>query len=305
MLLIGKRHKGRLPPLTPDEASATTNLKADVATLATTIGERNMDNYRQLCAAANFLADSFSALGLVVRRDEYEVNGKVVANIEAELVGGKHGNEVIIVGAHYDSPPGSPGADDNASAVAGLLELARRFQDVVNPERTVRFVAFVNEEPPYFQTDLMGSRVYAKKAKERGEKIKAMLCLDCIGYYSDEVGSQLYPPPLDRFYPDTADFISFVSNIRSSLLLRRCLKAFRNTTMFPSEGLVGPESIPGVGWSDHWSFWQEGYPAIMVTDTAHLRNRHYHLSTDTPEKLDYERMARVVTGIGNIVKSYL
>jgi hypothetical protein len=305
MLLMGKSHKGDLPPLTPEEAAASVRLKADVMMLAGTIGERNTDNHQQLCIAADFITDRFRKWGLVVRRDEYVVNGLPVANVEAELAGGKRGDGVIIVGAHYDSPPNSAGADDNASGVAALMELALRFGHIAKPKHTIRFVAFVNEEPPYFQTDLMGSRVYARRAKERGEKIKAMLCLDCIGYYSDNAGSQLYPPPLDMFYPNTADFISFIGNIRSSLLLRRCIKTFRDTTHFPSEGLVGPESIQGVGWSDHWSFWQEGYPAIMITDTAHLRNRHYHLLTDTPEKLDYERMARVVVGIGNIVERFM
>ena len=302
MRFIGKKHLGELPPLTEDETAVSIRLKSDVMVLAGAIGERNIEKYEQLCSATDFIANRFRELGFVVRRDEYEVDGRVVANVVAELVGGKN---IIIVGAHYDSPLGSPGADDNASSVAALLELARRFQSVAKPRHTIRFVAFVNEEPPYFQTDLMGSRLYAKRAKERGDMIKAMLCMDCIGYYSDIACSQLYPPPLDRFYPDTANFISFVGNIRSSLLLRRCLKAFRDTTSFPSEGLVGPESIQGVGWSDHWSFWQEGYPAVMITDTAHLRNRHYHLPTDTPEKLDCDRMARVVMGIGNIVERYL
>jgi len=301
MLMTGKSYRGKLLPLTESEAAATARLKSDVMVLA---GERNTDNYHQLELAAEFITNRFRDLDYTVRRDEYEVNGLSVANIVAERTGGKRGDEILVVGAHYDSPNGSVGADDNASSVVGVLELARRFRDV-HSKRTVRFVAFVNEEPPYFQTDLMGSRVYAKRARERGEKIKAMLCLDCIGYYSDKAGSQIYQPPLDRFYPNTADFIAFVSNIRSCLLLRRCIKIFRKTTQFPSEGLVGPESIAGVGWSDHSSFWHENYPAIMITDTAHLRNPHYHQPSDTPEKLDYEKLSRVVVGIGNVVQSLL
>ena len=189
MLFIGKKHIGELPPLTSDETAAAIRLKADVMVLAGAIGERNTDKYEQLCTTADFIADRFSDLGFAVRRDEYDVAGVSVANIEAELAGSKRGHGVIIVGAHYDSPPNSAGADDNASGVAALLELARRFQSLAKPRHTIRFAAFVNEEPPYFHTDLMGSRVYAKRAKERGDRIKAMLCMDCIGFFSDANGS--------------------------------------------------------------------------------------------------------------------
>ena len=186
-------------------------------------------------------------------------------------------------------------------ATAGVLELARLFRDL-QPERTVRFVAFTNEEPPYFHGPLMGSRIYAAEARKRGERIVAMLSLECLGCYSAAPGSQQYPPPLHRFYPDTADFIAFVGNIGSYALLRRCIGRFRKTTRFPSQGLVAPERLSFIGWSDQWSFWLQGYPAIMVTDTAVFRDRQYHLPGDTPERLDYLRMARVVAGVGRVVE---
>jgi Zn-dependent M28 family amino/carboxypeptidase len=204
-----------------------------------------------------------------------------------------------VIGAHYDSVAGTAGANDNASGVAALLELGRLLKKT-KPERTVRLVAFVNEEPPWFQTEEMGSLVYARRAKKRGERIVAMLALETIGCYSDLPKSQHYPAPFNMFYPDTGNFIAFVGNLRSRSLLRRAIGTFRATTPFPSEGVAAPESISGIGWSDHWSFWQEGYPALMVTDTAPFRYLHYHESEDTPEKLDYERMARVVTGLGRV-----
>ena len=304
MLLFGKKYKCALLPLTDAEVESNLLLKSWVEALAGGIGERNTLHHEQLTRAADFIADNFRHWGWSVRRDEFMADGVPVANIEAELVGGRRKDEIVIVGAHYDSPQGSPGADDNASGVAALLELARRFERS-KPERTIRLVAFVNEEPPYFRTELMGSRVYARRARERGERITAMICLESIGYFDVRPGSQHYPPPLQRFYPDRADFICFAGNFRSLPLFRRCLRTFRKTTGFPSEGLIGPESVPGLDWSDHWSFWQERYPAIMITGTAFLRNPHYHLPSDTPEKLDFDRLARVVGGIGQVVATFL
>jgi Zn-dependent M28 family amino/carboxypeptidase len=169
------------------------------------------------------------------------------------------------------------------------------------PERTLRFVAFVNEEPPFFQTEGMGSTVYAKRCRDRGEKVVAMLSLETIGYYSDDEGSQKYPFPLGLFYPSRGNFIAFVGNTSNARLVRRCIKTFRAKVRFPSEGGAVPGSLPGIGWSDHWSFWEAGYPAIEITDTAPFRYPHYHEETDTPDKLDYERMARVVNGLEEVI----
>jgi Zn-dependent M28 family amino/carboxypeptidase len=198
----------------------------------------------------------------------------------------------VVVGAHYDTVPGSPGADDNASGVAVLIELSKMLAGI-------RFVAFANEEAPYFLGPEMGSYVYAR---ERGKGVRAMFSLEMLGYYRDAPGSQTYPAPLGFFYPDRADFIAFVGDLGAIRLVRKAIGAFRRHASFPSEGLAAPAMIPGVSWSDHWSFRKHGYPAVMVTDTAFYRYPHYHLPSDTPEKLDYERMARVTMGLAAMLK---
>lgn len=301
MSMPGKSHTGTLPASTPEERMTAEHLKADVTMLADTIGERNTTCYPQLQQSAEYISSRFRQMGYVVREESYLVDGKSVSNIEAELKGNRQPDEIVLIGAHYDSPPGSPGANDNASGVAALLELANKFKNL-KPGHTLRFVAFVNEELPYFQTDLMGSRVYAANARKRGDNIVAMFALETIGYYSDKPGSQQYPPPFNLFFPDTGNFIGIVGNLASRPLVRDSIRTFRETTPFPSEGLAAPSFIKGVGWSDQWSFWQEGYPGIMITDTAPFRYPHYHEASDTPDKLDYERMARVVTGIGRVVE---
>ena len=288
-------------PLTADEISLRAELQADVQKLAGDIGERNIHHYPALIAAAGFIENSLAAAGFQPRRDTYEMGGRACHNIEAQL-GGKSG-DIVLIGAHYDSVYGAPGANDNATGVAGMLALARRFA-AAHPEKTLRFVAFVNEEPPYFQTSQMGSLVYAKRCKDRGDRIVAMLSLETIGYFSDAPRSQVYPSPgIGAFYPHTANFIGFVSDLGSRRLLKRALKLFRDAQRLPSEGATVPGFIPGVGWSDHWSFWQAGYPAIMITDTALFRYPHYHLETDTPDKLDYDRFALVVSGMHHVITS--
>ena len=301
MSMPGKSHKSPLPPATAAEQLLAERLKADVSMLADTIGERNTRHYSPLQQSAAYISDQLRKMGHVIREEPFEADGKRVMNMEVELKGVRQPDEIVVVGAHYDSPLGSPGANDNASGVAALLELARRFKDM-KPGRTLRFVAFVNEEQPFYQTEQMGSRVYAANARKRGEKVSAILALETIGYYTDTPKSQQYPAPFSLLYPDTGNFIGFVGNLRSRSLVRTSIKAFRETTPFPSEGLAAPEFIEGVGWSDQWSFWQEGYPAIMVTDTAPFRYPHYHKASDTSDKLDYGRMARVVAGIGRVVE---
>jgi Zn-dependent M28 family amino/carboxypeptidase len=223
-----------------------------------------------------------------------------VRNLLVQVQGGDRSGEIVVVGAHYDSVLGSPGANDNATGVAGLIELARAFKGSA-PRRVLRFVAFSNEEPPFFQTAEMGSRVHARAARLRGERIVAMLSLETMGCYCEDKGSQRYPPLFRFLYPDTGNFIGFVGNYRSRALVRDAIRIFRETTPFPSEGGAPPGKLPGVGWSDHSSFWQEGYPALMVTDTAPFRYPHYHTGGDTPEKIDYDRLARVISGLVRVV----
>ena len=238
--------------------------------------------------------------GLQPRRDTYELNGQACHNIEAEIRGNRP--EIVVIGAHYDSVFGSPGANDNGSGVAALLALARRFAGK-QTEQTLRFVAFVNEEPFYFQSKQMGSFVYASRCKARGDQISAMISLETIGYFSDAPGSQIYPAPgLGLFYPSTGNFIGFVGNVRSRALVRRAIGLFRQQAKLPSEGAALPSFIPGVGWSDQWAFWQHGYPGIMITDTAPFRYPHYHEATDTPDKLDYDRFTLVVSGVEKMIE---
>lgn len=285
--------------LSADESALREELRADVQMLAGEIGERNMSRYPQLIAATEFVERSLAQAGLSPRRDTYELQGRACHNIEAEIRGSSPG--IVVVGAHYDSVFGCPGANDNGSGVAAMLALARRFAKRPTPS-TLRIVAFVNEEPPYFQTSRMGSFVYAKGCKDRGDQITAMISLETIGCFSDAPGSQKYPSPgLGAFYPKVGNFIGFVGNVRSNALLRRVISTFRGQKKIPSQGAALPSFIPGVAWSDHWSFWQNGFPAIMVTDTAPFRYPHYHEPTDTPDKLDYDRFALVVSGLEAVI----
>ena len=286
--------------LSPAEIVLREELRADVQKLAGEIGERNMHHYPQLMAAADFIEKSFSSAGLQPRRDTYQLNDLPCHNIETEIHGASR--QIIVIGAHYDSVLGAPGANDNGSGMAAVLALARRLAKK-QPSQTLRFVAFVNEEPPYFQTSQMGSLVYASRCKARGDQISAMISLETIGYFSDAPDSQVYPSPLlGAFYPRVGNFIGFVGNIDSRRLVRRALSSFRRAERLPSEGAAVPAFIPGVAWSDHWSFWQQGYPAIMITDTAPFRYPHYHALTDTPDKLNYDRFALVVSALENVIE---
>ena len=268
--------------------------------LGHTIGERNIWYYKELNDAANYIEKVLTDTGYEVSFQVFEAEGKIVRNIEAEKKGSVIPDEIVVIGAHYDSVQGSPGANDNGSGVAAVLEIARLFK-TERLARTVRFVAFVNEEPPFFMTDLMGSRVYASRSRQHGEKIVAMVSLETIGAYSDIPKTQDYPFPFSMFYPDIGNFIGFVSNLSSRSLLCRAIASFRKHTAFPSEGLSAPGWMTGIGWSDHWAFWKEGYPAFMATDTAMFRYKYYHTKDDTPDKIDYERMAKVVSGIAQVM----
>jgi hypothetical protein len=298
ILMPGSSFSGALPPPSAEESELQRRLESHVRALAGEIGERSLTRPGSLEAASGYLEARLRELGYAV--EFQDVRPPAARNLAVELRGGARADEIVVVGAHYDSVSGSPGADDNASGTAALLELARVFGGR-GFERTLRLVWFVNEEPPYYLGDEMGSRRYAARSKQRDEKVTSMLSLETIGYYSDAEGSQQYPAPFGRFYPSRGDFIGFVGNLRSGLLVRRCVAAFRTTTSFPSEGLAAPEFVPGIAWSDHSSFWEHGYQAVMVTDTAPFRYPHYHAATDTPDKLRYDRMARVVAGLSRVV----
>jgi Zn-dependent M28 family amino/carboxypeptidase len=268
--------------------------------LAGVIGQRNVWQFDALRRAAAYIRDQFVSFGYDPSVQSYDVHKLPVENIEAALPGTADPGSIVVVGAHYDSVTDCPGANDNATGIAATLELARRFAGAPRA-KTIRFVAFVNEEPPFFQTPHMGSVVYANAAKARAENIAAMLSLETIGYYSDVKGSQEYPPPLNLMFPDTGNFIAFVSNLGSARLLRTAHRAFKARTSFPIQSAPAPESVAGVGWSDQWAFWRAGYSALMVTDTAPYRYPWYHTAQDTPDKIAFDKMAQVVDGLEHVV----
>ncbi|MCA9248678.1 MAG: M28 family peptidase [Planctomycetales bacterium] len=297
----GESYQGPLPELTKSQLDLAAELRWHVDALAAKVGERNLVRRpARLIQAANYVDKCFRAVGLEPKRQTYRVGRGECDNLECEFPGGALAEEIVVVGAHYDSVSGCPGANDNGSGAAALLSLARLLRDA-GCNRTIRLVAFANEEQPYFQTGSMGSYVYARRCQSRGETITAMISLETIGYYSDRPGSQRYPAPLSRYYPTTGNFVAFVGDTRNAPLVKQCVAAFRQSAKFPSEGGALPRHLAGVGWSDHWSFWQHGYPAVMVTDTALFRYPHYHRASDTPDKIDYERMALVVEGLAAVI----
>ena len=276
------------------------SLRADVATLAGEIGPRKVGYGGALARAADWIEGQLGAAGWTVTRQRYAVPDGECWNLVVERRGTTRPDEIVVIGAHYDTVLSTPGADDNASGVAVLLALARSL-GTATPERTLRFVAFTNEEPEYFHTEQMGSLVYARACKVAGEHVVAMLCLESLGFFSDARKSQHYPFPLSMVYPSTGNFVAVVGNRESQPLVARVAKRLRAAARIPVEAASLPGGIPGVGFSDHWSFWQAGYPAVMITDTALFRNPHYHQRSDRPETLDYERLAAVAQGLSVVV----
>lgn len=300
----GKSYSGQLPTLSAEAGLMQLQLQQDIEALAST----PRSNPATLEAAAQYIEQRFGEAGVTSQRQTYAVGEAEYSNLIAEIPGRERPDQVIVVGAHYDSAYTAPGANDNASGVAALFALAAHFgsnQTEFQPARTLRLVAFANEEPPFFQTENMGSLVYAKQAKANGDDILAMLSLETLGYYSDEPGSQKYPAPLNWLYPSTGNFIAFIGDVGSRKLVRTSIHDFRDRVQFPSQGAALPGSIPGIGWSDHWSFWQVGYPAVMVTDTATYRDPNYHTDNDLPESIDGERLARVVAGVELLIGDFV
>ena len=290
----GSSWAGAMEPPSPDESALAARLRADVSAFASR--EHNIRHPEAYEAAALYLEQQLAAAGHAVRRQPFTVGSAAVRNLDVEIAGSDPAAGIVVVGAHYDSVHGAPGANDNGSGTAATLELARRLAGW-KPRHTWRLALFANEEPPYFHTDAMGSVVYARAIRARGETVVAMFSLETLGYYSDLPGSQRYPFPLDLLYPDRGDFLAFVGNVGGRDLVRSTLATFRSRARFPSDGVAAPGWLPGIDWSDHWSFWREGWPALMITDTAPYRYPHYHLKSDTPDKLDYARLARVVRGL--------
>jgi Zn-dependent M28 family amino/carboxypeptidase len=275
-----------------------------VTRLAGDIGVRTFRDLDRLERTAGYLSEQFASFGYRVARQPFDFGGNTYHNIIAELTGGSSPSTLLIVGAHYDSVSTTPGADDNASGVAGLLGLARALAGA-RMERTVRFVAFALEEWPVYRSSNMASYHYAKSLKEKKEHVDGMICLEMIGYFCDREGCQRYPFPLmNRIFPRAGNFIAMVGNRRSKSFTERIATCFQKGTDLPVVTLNAPAIVIGIDFSDHWSFGKFGYEALMVTDTAFYRNPHYHEPTDLPDTLDYARMGKVVEGLTKAIREW-
>lgn len=312
VLMPGTSFKGAAGALNADDTTLAKQLGDDIDHLAVTIGERNVRQQpAALATTATWLETRLTTLGYVVERHTYEASTyraeeaevlaafsppHAVSNLIVERRGGERADEIVVVGAHYDSAEGTPGADDNGSGVAVGLALAEAFATKTTA-RTMRFVFFVNEEPPWFEGPHMGSEMYAQRCKDRGEQIVAMIALETMGYFNDGPDTQHYPAPLSAVYPSTGSFIGFVGDTAAEPLVHDTIQAFRTVASVASEGAALPASLPGVDWSDHGPFSRRGYRSLMVTDTAPFRNPHYHQASDTPGTLDVPRLTRVTRGL--------
>jgi hypothetical protein len=277
-----------------------------IHTLADTIGERNRWKPGSLEQTRVFIGNTFESYGYVVKEEPFadgvnliaelpESRSPYGANTPADnafdaIVGERL---MLLVGAHYDTVPGSPGANDNGSGVAAMLELARLLRSV-NTRKKIRFVAFDNEEHVGQPATTQGSYVYAMQCRERAEKIAGMWSLETLGYFCSDAGSQRYPSPFDLFYPTTGDFVAFVGNADSREWVHNSVRAFRRLGAFPAEGVAAPDKFADINRSDHWGFQQAGYPALMVTDTANFRYRYYHTNDDTPDKVSFRELSRLI-----------
>jgi hypothetical protein len=302
----GIPHTGPLPPLTEAENATAARLMAHIRAIASR--PHNIGHYDELEKAARYIEDELQALGYQPVPQMFEVHGRAVRNIEVaiEPANPAASRGTIVLGAHYDSYGNAPGANDNGTGTAAVIELARLLTDLRNRgDARIRLVLFVNEEPPYFKTADMGSFRYARALAERREPVIGMISLETLGHFSDEPGSQTYPPPLGLLYPNKGNFIAFVAMIGSRDLMQALIGSFRKHTRFPTVGGVAPRFVPGIDWSDHWSFDQFRYPAVMITDTALFRYPHYHRPTDTPDRVDSEKLARITHGIASVVRDMI
>jgi hypothetical protein len=287
-----------------DIQETSERLKVHLKTLTVTIGERSVRFPKNINKTAEYIQSFYQGIGLQAWSEPYDYRGFEVANVIAEISSGPNPARRYLLGAHYDSVAGTVGADDNASAVAVQLETARNLKELFDrekPDLSVKFVSFALEEPPAYRTRFMGSRVYAKKAKKEKEKIDGMICLEMVGYACYEPGCQNYPFPLGFFgYPKAGNFIGIVGNFKSGGFSKALITEFQKNIELPVVKLTVPFNgwiLPSVRLSDHASFWDQGYKAVMVTDSAFFRNPNYHTSADTMEKLDYRFMAELVESL--------
>ena len=297
----GASFAGRPTAFGEDEKKLQSALSSHVRALAQDIGVRHDTVDGSLAAAVGYIAQSFRAIGFVPRLEAFTFRAMTMHNVEAIIPGRDPRAPWIVFGAHYDTVKQTRGADDNASGVAALLELARLLKDS-RPERTICFVAYANEEHNGGAFENMGSFAHARGLRATGVKVKAMLALEMLGYFDPAEGSQKYPFPFNLFYPTRGDFIGFVGNTHSASLVRFVVRQFRSCAQIGSEGVAAPERFADIARSDHWSYWQHGWPALMVTDTSNFRNPNLHTSGDTPESLDYQSMTRVVLALSRVAR---
>jgi Zn-dependent M28 family amino/carboxypeptidase len=295
--------------MNPDRDFIEANLRLHVDRLAGLIGPRTLTKPKTIEATIGYIEGQWSEMGYSNDRECYDALGDEATNLIVEQPGSKRADEIILLGAHYDTVATTPGADDNASAVAVLLEVSRLLREHTG-RRTARYVAFACEEPPYFNLDSMGSQHHARGSRQRGDKIVGMLCLEMVGYYALHKSSQIVPPTipkfLHRFFPQRGNFLAAVGNMPSWKLNWQFRRGFkRGTRRMPLFSICLPEKINEIRLSDNSSFWDQGYPALMLTDTSFLRNPNYHQSTDTPETLDYPRMTEVTLGVASAMRRLL
>lgn len=265
--------------------------------LSRNIGSRSFGEPLKISATRDYILKTLSQDGMNPSIQDFTIDNMTFSNVVLTFTGLKYPREVVVIGAHYDTILGTPGADDNGSAVAMLLETARMLGNA-ELSRTLKLVFFVLEEPPIFGTENMGSRIFARRAKEAGMDIRAMISLEMVGFFSEDKGKQAFPLPLmNLFYSTTPNFIAVVGNFRSRALVSQVADGLKKGCMVPVEVLAAPAIVPGIGLSDHASFWKEGYPAVMITDSAFYRNPNYHQATDTFDTLDYKTMAELLKGL--------
>jgi Zn-dependent M28 family amino/carboxypeptidase len=291
-------------------------LEAHVKKLSEDFYPRSFDQAKNLDAAADYIRDEFRAAGGVVSEQQYDVNGRQFRNIIARFgSAGPDGTAPLtVIGAHYDShgdlsqgtvprETHTPGADDNASGIAGLIELARMFGKQA-PPRSIELVAYTLEEPPNFRSENMGSMRHAKRLAATGRKVDMMIVLEMIGYFSDAPNSQRYPVPgLGLIYPTQGNFISVIGRIDDREITRHVKAKMSGATDLPVWSMNALPIVQGIDFSDHLSYWAHGISAVMVTDTSFYRTPHYHQAGDVATTLDYKRMAKVVQAVGAVMYS--
>ncbi|MBA4396738.1 MAG: aminopeptidase [Syntrophus sp. (in: bacteria)] len=289
-------------PVAHQWQAGETPLYGHVEHLSVTIGSRSVYEYDQLNAAKEYIFSRLKSMGHTPVLQDYSYLDRIFSNIIVSIPGKADPGEIVLIGAHYDTVAGTPGADDNASAVALLLEMCRLLRHET-PDRTLRLVFFTLEEPPVFRSDFMGSAVHAKEARSRQENIVAMISLEMLGYYSDEKGGQSFPFPLmSLIYPTTPDFVAVVGNLSSRGLVKKIATSLRKTGGIGIETLATSSFVPGIDFSDHRSFWKMDYPAAMITDTAFYRNPNYHTENDTIDTLDFTRMNMLLHALVQMAK---